>query len=560
MQEPGKLYVFEGPDGVGKTELSVRFAALLNEKGVPAKLLSFPGKSEGTVGKLVYDLHHAPKSLGVKGITAASMQLMHIAAHVDAIENIILPALQEGVSIVLDRFWWSTKVYGLESGGSKRLLEKMIEVELAAWGDVRPFRVFLVQRQEPLRAERESQWRRWCELYEKVSLGEKQAGNVVSIDNNGAIDEAVQKLAVVLKEAEGAQPNGSHAQLPLDLSVKRVLSSVTPMVFSSLSPAKPTVVYDTYWRFAAKRQEVFFKRLQRQAPPWTSDSILSDFKFTNAYRASDRVSQFLIRNVIYRGEQSEEEIFFRTILFKLFNKIDTWRLLEESFGEVCYKNFDFNAYDRVLTNAIGKGQRIYSAAYIMPSGSVAFGTSRKHRAHLKLLAQMMDDEVALRIAESKSMRDTFTLLRSYPMLGDFLAYQYTIDLNYSTLINFSEMEFVLPGPGAKGGISKCFESLGGLTEADLIRIVTERQDAEFDRLEIDFKSLWGRALHLIDCQNLFCEVDKYARVHHPEIAGTSQRTRIKQKFRPTDKAIEYWYPPKWGINEKIAAERQGVKR
>src|SRR5258707_9985183 len=41
----------------------------------------------------------------------------------------------------------------------------------------------------------------------------------------------------------------------------------------------------------------------------------------------------------------------------------------------------------------------------------------------------------------------------------------------------------------------------------------------------------SRRLQLIDCQNLFCEVDKYARVAHPNIAGRTGRTRIKQKFR-----------------------------
>ena len=87
----GKLYVFEGPDGVGKSELSSRFATMLNEKGTPAKLLSFPGKNDGTIGKLVYDLHHAPQSFGVKKVSSSSLQLMHIAAHIDAIENQILP-------------------------------------------------------------------------------------------------------------------------------------------------------------------------------------------------------------------------------------------------------------------------------------------------------------------------------------------------------------------------------------------------------------------------------------------------------------------------------------
>ncbi len=321
--------------------------------------------------------------------------------------------------------------------------------------------------------------------------------------------------------------------------------------FASLSPAQTTIAYETYWRFAAERQEIFFRRLKNQPPPWTSDVVLGEFKFTNAYRASDRVSQFLIKEVIYNGDQSEEEIFFRTILFKLFNKVETWQLLTAALGPLTYQDFDFVAYDRVLSRALAESRTIYSAAYIMPSGSKAFGTTRKHRSHLKLLQRMMEDEVPLRIAECKCMRDAFTLIRSHPMMGDFLAYQYVTDLNYSTLTHFSEMEFVMPGPGAKSGISKCFSSLGGISETDIIKIVTERQEHEFDRLGIDFKSLWGRPLQLIDCQNLFCEVDKYSRVHHPELQGLANRTRIKQKFKALEKQIEYWYPPKWGINDAI---------
>ena len=56
---------------------------------------------------------------------------------------------------------------------------------------------------------------------------------------------------------------------------------------------------------------------------------------------------------------------------------------------------------------------------------------------------------------------------------------------------------------------------------------------------------------LIDCQNLFCEVDKYARVAHPEITGYSGRTRIKQRFTPVDHALTSWFPPKWGINGSV---------
>lgn len=558
MPTAGRLYVFEGPDGVGKSELSARFTRMLQESGTPTMLCLFPGKETGTLGRLVYDLHHCAEAFGIRKMSRTSLQLMHIAAHIDAIEQTILPALRTGTTVVLDRFWWSTKVYGLADGNDRKIMDSMIRVEIAAWGAVRPSKLFLIRRRSPLRAEPQDRWARWSDLYERLAAEEQRRCNIVLIDNDDSVDSALDRLRASLqdKDSIGTKPEG--LQMPLDLPGGGVSTPLAPAVFSSLSPAKPTVVYDTYWRFAAERQEIFFKRWRRSSPPWTDDQILSQFKFTSAYRASDRVSQFLIKEVIYSGDQSEEEVFFRTILFKLFNKIETWRLLVKSLGRVTYQDFDFRKYDAVLSKAIDNGDAIYSAAYIMPSGSSAFGTTRKHRAHLKLLKQMMEDEVALTIAGSKSMRDVFALLRSYPMIGDFLAYQYATDLNYSNLTDFSEMEFVVPGPGAKGGISKCFGSLGGLTEADLIRVVTERQQAEFERLGIDFKSLWGRPLQLIDCQNLFCEVDKYSRVYHPDITGSSARTRIKQKFRPQTDPIEYWYPPKWGLNHQISQELQQV--
>ena len=48
----------------------------------------------------------------------------------------------------------------------------------------------------------------------------------------------------------------------------------------------------------------FFARLRSQ-PPWTSDPILLRYRFTNAYRAADRVSQFLLRRVQPRRDRKD---------------------------------------------------------------------------------------------------------------------------------------------------------------------------------------------------------------------------------------------------------------
>jgi hypothetical protein len=238
-------------------------------------------------------------------------------------------------------------------------------------------------------------------------------------------------------------------------------------------------------------------------------------------------------------------------LFKLFNKIETWTFLESEVGPLTWESFSFEHYDALLTQRMFAGQRIYSAAYIMPSAGNVFGHKLKHQNHLRMLERLIHERYPSRLAESKSMADAYTLLRSAPSIGPFLAYQYATDLNYSPLTDFAEDQFVVAGPGAIDGIDKCFAGANGVSSVDIIRYMWEHQDKHFADQGIQFASLWGRPLQLIDCQNVFCEISKYARVAFPDYAGVSGRTRIKQKFQLSGTLPAPWYPPKWDINDHI---------
>jgi alpha-glutamyl/putrescinyl thymine pyrophosphorylase clade 1 len=315
-----------------------------------------------------------------------------------------------------------------------------------------------------------------------------------------------------------------------------------------------TAAYDTYWKFAAERQAIFFRRLSDARAPWTDDPILGAHRFTNVYRASDRVSQYLIRNVIYKGEPSAEEVFFRTMLFKLFNRIETWETLTACVGVPSWRDYDYRRYNDCLTKAFESGQTIYSAAYIMPSP--AFGEARKHSNHLRLIEHMMADSAPSKVTTAGSLKELFDLLRGYPSLGDFLAFQFAIDLNYSDVTSFSEMAFVVAGPGAKDGISKCFVG-ADVKPDDVIRYMADVAEEEFQRLGLTFRMLGNRRLQLIDCQNVFCELSKYARIAHPEIEGISGRTRIKQKFSLNSASLPQMYPPKWNVTLSLR-ERKSV--
>ncbi|MBD2614381.1 MAG: hypothetical protein FWK04_24010 [Nostoc sp. GBBB01] len=311
-------------------------------------------------------------------------------------------------------------------------------------------------------------------------------------------------------------------------------------------------IFDTYWRFAAMRQEVFFNKINNLPPPWTSDPIINTYKFCNAYRASDRVSQYLIKNVIYDNNRSknEEEVILRILLFKIFNKIETWEYLEKQLGEyITLSNFDLNVYSNILQEAMNLGHVIYTSAY-MSCASKEFGYDKKHQNHLALIDKMVVQErVDKRIVKAKNFEDVFHIIQEYPLLGKFMAYQLATDINYSEIINFDENSFTIAGPGAERGINKCFIDTAGKTYTEVIHWMTENQEKEFQRLGLNFQSLWGRPLQAIDCQNLFCETDKYCRAAFPDLK--SNRKKIKSKFTSTPQPIDYFYPRKWQINHKI---------
>lgn len=317
------------------------------------------------------------------------------------------------------------------------------------------------------------------------------------------------------------------------------------------SPVPRQGAYELYWYFASERQRAFERRIAGWPFPWTDDPILQTYKFCNAYRAADRVSQYMISEVCYHGEPcAPEDRLFQIVAFRTFSKIETWRSVRAFLGR--YPTLDDlgdGGFAKALDHAKKKNGGLYTGAFIL-CATDAYGQPRKHLNHVELFRHMfLHDALGKRLLEAKLLREVYELLHEYPLMGDFMSYQTAIDLNYSDLIDFSENEFTQPGPGALRGIRKCFENLGGYTPTEVVMWMVEHQEREFARLGLSFNGLWGRPLHAIDCQGLFCESDKYCREAAPELA--SARKRIKARFSVTSEPIQLFFPPKWNINDKL---------
>src|SRR5205814_10719342 len=184
--------------------------------------------------------------------------------------------------------------------------------------------------------------------------------------------------------------------------------------------------------------------------------------------------------VAYAGSQDPSDVVFRVLLFKLFNKIDTWHLLNAELGPITWRSWRPQVARAVLDAAWASGRRLYSPAYVIPPPRL--GGQRKHHDHLSLLETMMRDQLPQRVQEAPGLAEVFRLLGRYPGIGDFLGFQFTIDLNYTSAVNFDENQFVVAGPGAKDGIRKCFGRTAAAYEADVIAYMVDTQQEHFDRL------------------------------------------------------------------------------
>ncbi|KAF8235846.1 hypothetical protein L208DRAFT_1391644 [Tricholoma matsutake] len=308
---------------------------------------------------------------------------------------------------------------------------------------------------------------------------------------------------------------------------------------------RPTVVFDTFWRFAAERKVVDDRRRAGLRQPWTDDPIIQKFHFCNTFRVLDKVSQYIIREVIEKGSQDPQELVFRITLFNLFTKIETWELLIRELGPLTWLRFNRNSYQRVLNRAKKEGVTLYTGAFQKPAPH--FGYSDAYMNHLYLLEILMESDLTGRLLNAEYMAEVYEYLISFPSMGAFSTYQLMLNLTYSDVLNFSNMDFVVPGPGASSGLSKMFgDSLKGAKaavpgiEEDIIRWLAKHQNAHFKRLGLKFSGLGPDRLPmaLADIEHLLCEVDKYSRMAHPKLKG--KRTELRGMFNPSPKI----YPAK----------------
>lgn len=257
-----------------------------------------------------------------------------------------------------------------------------------------------------------------------------------------------------------------------------------------------------YW--IEERHSIYVRRFQEHwAKPWTEDPILQNYRFCNAYRELDTVTQWIAHN--WRDpHKTDSNVWFAMAMARLVN----W---PETMAELGYPT-EFNATSFITTmnRRKAQGKKVFSGAYIVSTN----GRTMDKAEYLAkfVLGPLWADRDSIRPAKNSRLEDFHEKLMNYDGMGSFLAGQVIADTKYSPLLAESPdwWTFAAAGPGSKRGLNRVF---GYPTDHPWAK------NSWYEHLMIlrpEITKLLAEsrmpAMHAQDLQNCLCEFDKMERV------------------------------------------------
>ncbi|MDE3069564.1 MAG: dTMP kinase [Acidobacteriota bacterium] len=135
----GRLITIEGLDGSGKSTLAAALAELVAARGAPVKLLREPGGEP--CAEEIRALLKAARPASVP--TARAEALLYAAARAQLTERVLLPAIERGSWVILDRFVDSSLAY--QGGGRALGIAAVREINAFATRGLVPDRTLLLE-------------------------------------------------------------------------------------------------------------------------------------------------------------------------------------------------------------------------------------------------------------------------------------------------------------------------------------------------------------------------------------------------------------------------------
>lgn len=262
--------------------------------------------------------------------------------------------------------------------------------------------------------------------------------------------------------------------------------------------------------FIWEREVIRIVKERGDDKPWTKDPVLGKYKFTNIRRKDDRVSKWIIDNVI-TPNTGRQDLWFILLITRLINWPPTLQhLIEDAilFGN----STDFNPveFSDSVERFKAKGGKVYSGAYMVyptkmdPGGVKSLAVAK----HIILPSLDMYNRMCKAIFTDNSIEEFVGQLSQSFGISTFMAGQVAADLTYCPQLgNAKDLYTYAPiGPGSSRGLNYLLHrsAFAGWSQEHFNEELCKIREAIVEVLEV-------RDLTLHDVQNCMCEYSKYCR-------------------------------------------------
>lgn len=282
-----------------------------------------------------------------------------------------------------------------------------------------------------------------------------------------------------------------------------------------------------YCDFFKTRHDIWVNRYYKKLPQneWTTDEVMKNFKFTNAYRELDRGTLYYTEVMVPRC-RNEKELLLNTLVYKMFNKIET----QSEIGHIEIRNnnkIDLDRIKEILERMTDEGKPVFTSAH-MVQGMMGYKIPKDEQSiygkDIKCNRIMMGvckdflpniDKILNRFEQAKTFKECFDICCDFLGygLGEFIGYEILVHLSMAGFFKrFTINDWSNPGPGAMKAISAIMGNPVNTSKIpykdceEIIRELYENQEYFFDKFEIDVSKF--PKFSMLNCENALCESSK----------------------------------------------------
>jgi dTMP kinase len=201
----GLFITFEGPDGSGKTTVSTEVCRRLEAEGYPVRYTREPGGSAiaEQIRKVILDPENTAMDARTEALLYAASRRQHLVEKV-------LPALNEGITVISDRFVDSSLAY--QGKGRGIGIDEVYAINQFAIEGHMPEKTIFLQVDLEIGLERIHRNRTFLDrldqesidFHERVLQGyqeviERYADRMIIIDANREVEEVIQDAYLAVK-------------------------------------------------------------------------------------------------------------------------------------------------------------------------------------------------------------------------------------------------------------------------------------------------------------------------------------------------------------------------